>query len=205
MTDRGRRDLSTRVRSGRAVAAAGATMLLVALIVAAARLAARPGPGRQPGGPLEGRPPSAAVRAPQPEAASAEHSGNAANARPAGLSRAGEADLRRGIGAMEQSRWPAAAQAFARAAHRDPRSPLAHDYLGIAYLRQGRYPTALEQFREEIRLDPLAATGWARVADVYHAQGKEREAIRALEQFVHRSHRENLEEAGGTALVCRRG
>src|SRR5436309_2452261 len=83
--------------------------------------------------------------------------------------------LRRGIAVLERGRLPAAAQTFERAVRRDPRAPLARDYLGIAYLRMRRYADALRQFREESRLDPVPATAWARVADVYHAQGRDRE------------------------------
>src|SRR5438067_1676706 len=164
MTGRGWTGPATRARGGRAVAAAGGVLLLLAFILAAVRLLARPDPGPRPAVPPNPPPASATEAAPRAQPAG----GEAGSPR---LSGAGDAELRRGIAALERARVPAAAQAFERAVRRDPHAPLARDYLGIAYLRMRRYADALRQFREEIRLDPVPATAWARVADVYHAQG----------------------------------
>src|SRR5207245_2847334 len=83
---------------------------------------------------------------------------------PPPLTANGKAAIRQGRTALEGGKLPAATRAFERAVAADPRSPLAHDYLGIAYLRQRRYDTAMHQFQEEIRLDPDPSTGWARIA-----------------------------------------
>jgi tetratricopeptide (TPR) repeat protein len=98
------------------------------------------------------------------------------------ISPQGEAFLRQGVTALQQSRLPDAEHAFSKAVHSDPGSALARDYLGIAYLQQRRFPEALHQFQEEARLAPASAYGWARVADVRYAQGSPKAAIQALEK-----------------------
>jgi tetratricopeptide (TPR) repeat protein len=85
---------------------------------------------------------------------------------------------------MERGQLAAAARSYERAVRLAQDSSLARDFLGIAYLKQGRFAAARDQFRKEVSLAPASAYGWARIADVDHAQGDLKGAIRALVRAV---------------------
>ena len=93
-----------------------------------------------------------------------------------------DAELRRGIAALEQRKLAAAVASFQRAVRQAPDSYLTHDYLGIAYLQSRQFVPALKEFQTEVRLAADPAIAWARIADVYQAQGRFRDALRAVER-----------------------
>ena len=170
MTGRGWTGPATRARGGRVVAAAGGGLLLMAFTLAAVRLVVRPGASSRPAVP-PGPPPASAIGpAPRTQLAG----GQAGSPR---LPGAGEAELRRGIAVLERGRLPAAAQTFERAVRRDPRAPLARDYLGIAYLRMRRYADALRQFREEIAIRKALQLLVAEAKSIPSEQARAREKL----------------------------
>jgi tetratricopeptide (TPR) repeat protein len=69
----------------------------------------------------------------------------------------------------------------------DPKNPELHDRIGCVYRLWRRYDQAITHFQRAMALDPERIATLYHLAELYREMGREKEAIRAMEEFLNRA------------------
>src|SRR5437660_12793404 len=91
------------------------------------------------------------------------------------------ASLARGVGLLEEKRYPEARQEFLEATRRDPGSAEAFFYLGVAELHLGNAPAAERCLRHALELNPQSVNTLYNLGVLLLDQNNPRQAIPYLE------------------------
>jgi rhomboid protease GluP len=85
------------------------------------------------------------------------------------LSRAGKIDQAIGL--------------YRRAAKMDPHDEIAHFDLGLSLLKKNQLPEAEKELRAALKIAPSKTDWWPILAQILHAEGKETEAVQAMQKY----------------------
>jgi len=95
--------------------------------------------------------------------------------------------LSQGMDLYRDGKYAQAAEAFRRSVALSPTSPYAQtsaDYMASAYIKIGRIDKAAEAYKTSMQLDPTSDAPVVKLANLYFAEGRHREALIQYEKAV---------------------